>query len=109
MYKFFIYQYPEQLKVGQDFRISFDVRSRNPSGTLFYVVGKEDFLKITIENVKDDGSIKVTCNNGGGLFSVAYKPEPSISSLQAHCKYHRCKRKVPVCKRRRTTLHRCCT
>ncbi|XP_066932932.1 laminin subunit alpha-4-like [Clytia hemisphaerica] len=68
----------KQLKVGQDFRISFDVRSRNPSGTLFYVVGKEDFLKITIENIQDDGSIKVTCNNGGGLFSVAYKPEPSV-------------------------------
>ena len=32
-------------------------------------------MSVTIE---ENGSIKVTCNNGGGLFSVAYKPEPSI-------------------------------
>jgi len=65
----------KQLKIGPNFKISFDVRAANKAGSLFYVYGGGDHLSVTVE---ENGSIKVTCNNGGGLFSVAYKPEPSV-------------------------------
>lgn len=41
-------------------------------------MGKEDFLAITLETVDENGTVKVSCNNGGGIFSVSYKPEPSV-------------------------------
>ena len=68
----------EQLRIGQNFRISFDFRSRKQTGTLFYTVGKNDFLAITLEGVEENGAVRVSCNNGGGAFSVSYKPEPSV-------------------------------
>ena len=55
--------------------MSFDVQAANKAGSLFYVYGGADLLAVTIE---ENGSIKVTCNSGGGLFSVSYKPEPSV-------------------------------
>ena len=65
----------ETLKIGSDFRISFDVRTQEKAGTLFHVNGESDRLTITLE---EDGSVRVDCNNGGGLFSVSYKPDTSI-------------------------------
>ena len=37
--------------------------------------GGGDLLSISIE---ENGSIRAVCNNGGGKFSVSYKPEPSV-------------------------------
>jgi len=65
----------ESLKIGKNFQIQFDVRAQEKAGTLFYVDGNGDVLDISLV---EDGSIKVVCNNGGGKFSVSYKPETSI-------------------------------
>ena len=51
------------------------MRSSTKAGVLFYVYGGGDFLSISIE---ENGSIRAVCNNGGGKFSVSYKPEPSV-------------------------------
>ena len=51
------------------------MRATTKAGVLFYVYGGGDLLSISIEK---NGSIKVVCNNGGGTFSVSYKPEPSV-------------------------------
>ena len=70
-----LFPFIESLKIGIKFQIQFDVRAQEKAGTLFHVDGNGDRLTITLE---EDGSIKVVCNNGGGLFSVSYKPETSI-------------------------------
>ena len=51
------------------------MRAINKAGVLFYVYGGGDLLSISVE---ENGSIKAMCNNGGGTFSVSYKPEPSV-------------------------------
>ena len=51
------------------------MRSSSKSGVLFLVYRGGDFLSISIE---ENGSIKAVCINGGGKFSVSYKPEPSV-------------------------------
>lgn len=71
----------ENFNVRQKVVISFDVRSRNKTGTLFHAYGKGDYLTITIES---DGSVKAECNNGGGKWAVEVIPESSICNGEFH-------------------------
>ena len=51
------------------------MRLSTKAGVLFLVYRGGELFSIIIE---ENGSIKAVCINGGGKFSVSYKPEPSV-------------------------------
>lgn len=68
-------------RIGQNFKIALDVRSRNKTGYIFYAFGGGDWLSLFIES---DGKITADCNNGGGKFSVTVDPAFSICNSEFH-------------------------
>ena len=51
------------------------MRSSTKAGVLFLVYRGGEIFSISIA---ENGFIKAVCKNGGGKFSVTYKPEPSV-------------------------------
>jgi len=71
-------------EVGRDFSFRMSVSSRQRSGHLLYVRGKnkdDDFLAVYIDQ---DGSVVAECDNGGGAFSVSVKSPQDICDGELH-------------------------